>query len=108
MHFFRSALGQNFAARTHVKNRSFVEFFHGLDAVDDWLGHHDHAWAPAKGRGINLVVPLFAVGADVVNVDLDFAALDSSFNDAFLEVGSKNIGENGEDVEAHGRTENVE
>ena len=73
-----------------------------FDAVKDGLGLEDHAFAAAEGTVVHGAMAVVGEVAQVVGGDVDRAAGDGPAQDSVVERAGEEVGEDGEDVEAHG------
>ena len=87
-----------FAGRIAGRLRREVE---GVEAVEDWPGFEDHAFATAKGPVVDSLMAVVGEGAEVVQVDARGAGGEGAGEDAVIKESCEEAGEDGEDIEAH-------
>ncbi len=75
----------------------------GFDGGEDGFGLEDHALAAAEGAVVHSAVAVVGPIAEVVDEDADEAGLAGACEDAAVEGAAEELGEDGEDVEGHGR-----
>ncbi len=75
----------------------------GFDGLGEGFGLENHALTAAKGAVVNGAVTVVREAAEVVDLDGDQAPGDGPAEDAVAEDGGEEVGENGDEVEAHGR-----
>ncbi len=73
----------------------------GFDCFENRFRLHNHPAAAAVGRVIGGVMTVVCVIADVVQAHVDQAALAGAFQDAGVQIGRKNLGEERENFELH-------
>src|SRR5207249_611221 len=73
-----------------------------LDGGDQRLGFHHHALPAAVGCVVHLKVAAARIVAELVERDLEGAALAGAAQDAGRERGAEHLGKEREDVDAHG------
>jgi hypothetical protein len=74
----------------------------GLDGGEEGFGFEDHARAAAGGGVIDLAVFADAVVAEVVDVEVEGSLLLGAAHHAKAQGDADEIGEEGDDVDAHG------
>ncbi len=75
----------------------------GFDSLGEGFGLENHALAAAKGAVVDGAVAVVGEAAKVVDVDGDQPSGDGPAEDAMAEDGGEKVGENGDQIEAHGR-----
>ena len=87
----------------HQPSLRLAQRLHFLNAIDDWLTAQKHARSASVGLVVDRLMLVGRPIAEVPAVHLDETALDGLLQQTLLKVALEEIGEEGEDVEAHGR-----
>ena len=74
----------------------------GFHALEEGFGFEDHAFASAEGTVVYGAVTVVGELAEIVGGNLQFAAAEGAAENAVVEGSAEKVGEEGDDVEAHG------